>query len=702
MKRLFLFFSIFIIQFSILNSIEVGGHLTQDTVWSPDNNPYLVTSGVYVNSDVTLTILPGTIVKFNADLYTEIGDDQFYFSSGEEPIAKFIRCSGKIIAEGTEQDSIVFTRIQDEQYYHWGTIYLPEESEFSVFKHCTFKYSAVTGFNLTEQPRGAIAVWNGSSIIENCSFIDNHRAIHIQRSVDEIQILDNYFDYNDFLYPHIMNSSPLRFISEQYISDDYPYTRPLIGNNIFRYGTAIYSDKSIDFINNNNNTFSVTRTSVTLSSTQGKSYLFDNVFGSCHRGIYTLASEDDTLYIRNNHFATDGGEGIYINDAYVEISDNYFEGCEIYTGTTSYGRVYNNTIIGGNVRAFSYLHFFQNIGFQGNAGMTITYRNESCFNNLSISNQYAFNGVFSGYYNNCIFICNNEIQQNGIHGNPILRNCIIDFPLDPPLIDGGGNIIVDSLQAQSIFEDIQNGDFHLASGSIAIDAGFDTLGYYYPFDMDYNKRVWDGDNNGTAIIDIGPYEYGAPQLGKIAGYITETNSGEIVDYVLLKMDNEPGNFTFADSAGYFEIQLPSGTYDLYADRVFYEDNIVYSVTVEDEQITEIDFNMTCTLPQVSIEDELIPNSSFQISNLSNHPNPFNPSTTISFSLIQNSVFVNLEVFNIKGQKIKTLINEDLQRGKHSIIWSGLDSNNKSVSSGIYLYKIKAGNRELVNRMLLLK
>ena len=88
--------------------------------------------------------------------------------------------------------------------------------------------------------------------------------------------------------------------------------------------------------------------------------------------------------------------------------------------------------------------------------------------------------------------------------------------------------------------------------------------------------------------------------------------------------------------------------------------------------------------------------------LSNFPNPFNPSTTISFSVTQNSDFVNLEVYNIKGQKVKTLINEQMQKGKHSIIWSGLDKNNKSVSSGIYLYKIKAGNQESVKRMLLLK
>ena len=88
--------------------------------------------------------------------------------------------------------------------------------------------------------------------------------------------------------------------------------------------------------------------------------------------------------------------------------------------------------------------------------------------------------------------------------------------------------------------------------------------------------------------------------------------------------------------------------------------------------------------------------------LSNYPNPFNPETTISFSVVQNSDFVNLDVYNIKGQKVKALINEEMDKGKHSIVWSGLDSNNKPVSSGIYLYKISTDNQETVKRMLLLK
>jgi hypothetical protein len=335
----------------------------------------------------------------------------------------------------------------------------------------------------------------------------------------------------------------------------------------------------------------------------------------------------------------------------------------------------------------------------------------SCTNNVSINNRYAFEA--SDSFDNGVFLYNDELTQFGVSGNPIFRNCIIDFPLEPPLVDGGGNIIVDSLQAQSIFEDIQNGDFHLAPGSIAIDAGFDTLGYYYPFDLENNIRVWDGDGDGNAVIDIGAYEYGAPQLGKICGYITETTSGEPVNYVLIKANNEPGEFTFADSSGYFEIQLAEGVYDLYAERVFYEDAIVYSVSVENGLSSEVDFNMTYDDPMVSAEDDPTLNCPSPISKVMNYPNPFNPSTTISFNLTaKDAEDAKVEIFNVKGQKIKELkadmssrpIRQLPERGEisHTITWDGTNAESKPVSSGVYFYKVVTSKATIMKKMLLLK
>ena len=86
----------------------------------------------------------------------------------------------------------------------------------------------------------------------------------------------------------------------------------------------------------------------------------------------------------------------------------------------------------------------------------------------------------------------------------------------------------------------------------------------------------------------------------------------------------------------------------------------------------------------------------------NYPNPFNPTTTISYQLPKNGK-VEITVYNLKGQKVKTLINETLESGNHSVIWEGTDENGKSVSSGIYLYNLKINYESVaMKRMVLIK
>ncbi|MCL1826954.1 MAG: T9SS type A sorting domain-containing protein [Candidatus Cloacimonetes bacterium] len=85
----------------------------------------------------------------------------------------------------------------------------------------------------------------------------------------------------------------------------------------------------------------------------------------------------------------------------------------------------------------------------------------------------------------------------------------------------------------------------------------------------------------------------------------------------------------------------------------------------------------------------------------NYPNPFNPETTISYSVNDPSV-VKIEIYNIKGQKVKTLVNELKQRGMHSVVWNGNDEDNRSVSSGIYFYKLHSGHITDVQKMVLMK
>jgi hypothetical protein len=174
------------------------------------------------------------------------------------------------------------------------------------------------------------------------------------------------------------------------------------------------------------------------------------------------------------------------------------------------------------------------------------------------------------------------------------------------------NILLDPL-----FIEPETGNFQLLEDSPCIDAGIpDTTGLNLPpWDIIGNLRIWDGDGNGSAIIDMGAYEYGAPP--------------------------------------YVEV----------------EDNIIVQT------------------PEVFLHQ--------------NYPNPFNPTTTINYQLSENSN-VTLSVYNIKGQKVKTLISDQLTAGAHSVVWNGDDDSGKSVGSGIYFYKLKAGDFQKVKKMILLK
>ena len=85
----------------------------------------------------------------------------------------------------------------------------------------------------------------------------------------------------------------------------------------------------------------------------------------------------------------------------------------------------------------------------------------------------------------------------------------------------------------------------------------------------------------------------------------------------------------------------------------------------------------------------------------NYPNPFNPETTISFSTMDNGP-ISIKIFNLKGQLVKTLVNEAKALGNHSVIWNGRDDNDRAVSSGVYYYKMKTGKFSATRKMILMK
>ena len=85
----------------------------------------------------------------------------------------------------------------------------------------------------------------------------------------------------------------------------------------------------------------------------------------------------------------------------------------------------------------------------------------------------------------------------------------------------------------------------------------------------------------------------------------------------------------------------------------------------------------------------------------NYPNPFNPTTQIEFSLPVASN-VDLTVFNVLGQEVKSVFSGEMPAGNHTVTWDGTSGTGNSVSSGVYFYRLEAGNFVETKKMMLLK
>lgn len=121
---------------------------------------------------------------------------------------------------------------------------------------------------------------------------------------------------------------------------------------------------------------------------------------------------------------------------------------------------------------------------------------------------------------------------------------------------------------------------------------------------------------------------------------------------------------------------------------------VYEIPVELMVETFVGIDDQVEIPTVTVPER------YHLSQ--NFPNPFNPTTTINYELPVTTP-VLLKIYDVSGQLIKTLIDAEKEAGHYSVIWDGTDSRNRAVSSGVYFYRIEAGDMyHSIKRMVLLK
>ena len=337
------------------------------------------------------------------------------------------------------------------------------------------------------------------------------------------------------------------------------------------------------------------------------------------RGGAICVKNGSNAYISYNRITNNlgsDGAGICFDSAtgIVEnnwICSNYGSTIKVQFGTPTFtGNIIANNRGYGNGIAFN-LEDFSNVDIV-NCTIVDNYATNSSNYNEAIYCVYATNPTIS---NTILFnpgIRELYAEQSVVNSYPFLNYCLVEGG------DAGFNhsVVIDE---DPLFNTSAGAfPYELSEDSPCIDFGTDNIGGYNFPETDFlgNERFWDGDGNGSVIIDLGVYEFGSE-------------------------------------------------------------------------------------PPVSIEEEVIQTPpSIQLKR--NYPNPFNPETKIDFSISEDCK-TNLSVYNIKGQLVKILINADLEKGNHDIIWFGRNNNNEPVSSGVYFYKLKVNNKiEAVKKCLLLK
>jgi protocatechuate 3,4-dioxygenase beta subunit len=221
--------------------------------------------------------------------------------------------------------------------------------------------------------------------------------------------------------------------------------------------------------------------------------------------------------------------------------------------------------------------------------------------------------------------------------------------------------------------------------------------------------IWE---NATPVFVNGPVtqiDAGLAPITQAAGNAFVTGQirdlgGTPLSGVLLSIKDATGKvigYDFSDNQGDYQISgIVNGEYTVQASKVTYT-SAAQNIQYIPGGGTTILVNFDLTQTPVTIggkNDAVLPK---EISLLPNYPNPFNPSTSIGFTLPKTQ-HARLVIYNILGQEIRELADKNFTAGVHQVIWDGRDNSGQKVSSGIYFYGLKAGETKIYRKLLLSK
>ena len=691
---------------------NIHGHLTRNTTWSASAGPYIIDGFLYIDSGATLTIEPGvTVLVKGSD--GEINWNGFIWHGSNEPAAKMIIVKGRINAIGTAAAPIVFDAYEEESTWRWGGIFMDETAPESSFEYCHFRRTLKIQVTNSLYNYAALEFYNGLLHVQHCTFYD------VMEALDTWNLRTDFVIYDcRFITEHLLSCNNYYvscFVIDGSLADsdstlvDYPtitlarcYFQGEMDVGLFGAGK--------EALMINNRYFDVSEPDYNGKADRlyfGSINMYGNYFENSELGFGCRPSnQPDSVFCRRNTIINSFNSAEVVCGSYGDdVTNNAFTSDNYAIGNIKLkirnSDFYNNTVISSNYNVIDFgFHMPINARLYNN---TFIGKNQSIYSYAIYSNTYLvelYNNTFYNFKNVLSDEENDFILSNNIfdkYNYLTSSHYFIDttYPtftanrlesLIPPVysfVDGGGNICGDPLFADTLANDLS-----LQSGSPCIDAG---QGYSWlpAYDSRYHHRV------AGLAPDMGAYEYGSSYIGGIRGRVTDGATGQPVDCVKLSISGKLPEYT--DTLGYFTADTGAGTYTIKASRWDYADTIIRDFPVGNGERRTIDIVLNSA---TSADDDTTPIATGDLS-LCNYPNPFRADTNISFILPEKGD-IRLDIYNIKGQKVRSMLGGNMSKGQHKVTWNGKDDQGRSVSSGIYFTRIEQAGKKQTGRMLLLK
>jgi hypothetical protein len=266
--------------------------------------------------------------------------------------------------------------------------------------------------------------------------------------------------------------------------------------------------------------------------------------------------------------------------------------------------------------------------------------------------------------------------------------------------DGDFDLLIGNEEGKLFF--CRNGGSPQADSFIFVSDNYDSIdvgGRSAPFlcdmDSDGDKDLFIGEGEG------GVHFYKNLTLNSIRGRVADNEDDPVPD-TCVHLSGDRRDSIFTDSSGNYEfIGLPVGNYCVFLNPGTFE----YCFSPLAADTFDIDFLGTTDVSGDVDSFSLLPKTCHLHQN---HPNPFNPTTAIPFRVYGSQFMVHgpvrtaLKIYNIRGELVRTLVNECKAVGTYEIIWDGRDEDDNQVASGIYFYQLKTDAHCQTKKMIFLK